>query len=323
MPQPTRRALLGTVLATPPILAHAQGEWPSRTLSWVVPFTPGGITDTNARLVAQGLSQRLGQNVIIENRPGAGGSIGTDAVARAAPDGYTMVYGTLGTLCANPVLYPAITTNATRDFAAVHGLTDTPNLLVANPDRPFRDVAGLVAHARANPEKVTFASSGIGTGTHLAAALFEYVADIRMTQVPYRGSAPALTDLVAGRTDIMFDYLISAGPHVRERRLRALAMTTAERMAVVPDIPAIAETLPGAEARSWSGIFMPARTPAPILARLAQEMAAVLRDPSVVRTLASGGSTPLMMATDAFQAFVATEMPRWRAVIERSGARAG
>ena len=323
MPHPTRRALLGTVLATPPILAHAQGEWPNRTVTWVVPFTPGGITDTNARLVAQGLSQRLGQTVIIENRPGAGGSIGTDAVARAAADGYTMVYGTLGTLCANPVLYPAITTNATRDFAAVHGLTDTPNLLVANPDRPFRDVAGLVAHARANPEKVTFASSGIGTGTHLAAALFEYVADIRMTHVPYRGSAPALTDLVAGRTDIMFDYLISAGPHVRERRLRALAMTTAERMAVVPDIPAIAETLPGAEARSWSGIFMPARTPAPILARLAQEMAAVLRDPSVVQTLASGGSTPLMLATDTFQGFVATEMPRWRAVIERSGARAG
>lgn len=319
----SRRALLGTALAAPPLLAHAQGEWPNRTISWVVPFTPGGITDTNARLVAQGLTQRLGQNVIIENRAGAGGSIGTEAVARMAPDGYTILYGTLGTLCANPVLYPSVTTDAARDFVAVHGLTDTPNLLVANPDRSFRDVAGLIAHAKANPERVTFATSGVGTGTHLSAALFEYVADIRMTQVPYRGSAPALTDLVAGRTDIMFDYLISAGPHVRDRRLRGLAMTTARRMEVAPDIPAIAETLPGAESRSWSGVFMPARTPAAITARMAREMAAVLREASVVTTLAAGGSTPLMLATDEFQGFVAGEAPRWRTVIERSGARAG
>jgi tripartite-type tricarboxylate transporter receptor subunit TctC len=308
----------------PGVRARAQA-FPTRSIAWVVPFTPGGITDTSARLVGQPMGAFLGQQVIIENRPGAGGAIGTEAVARAAPDGYTVLYGTQGTMATNPVLYRNIRYDALRDFTPVHGLTQTALLLVCNTARPWRSFAEFVAHARSKPAgEVTYASSGIGTGTHMAAELFQLAAGVRMTHVPYSGSAPALNDLVAGRTDVMFDYVVSTRAHLEGGRLRALATTGPERFAVLPEVPTVREAgLPDAETVSWSGMMAPAATPAPIVARLAEGMRAGLTDPRVVQTLTATGSVPLMMSGQGFRDFVAEDILRWRQVVERAGVTAG
>ncbi len=323
----TRRGLLAAAglaplpLLPPPALAQA---WPARSITWIVPFTPGGITDTSSRLVAQPLGQRLGQQVIIDNKPGAGGSIGTEAVARAAPDGYTILYGTQGTLAVNPVLYRNIRYDPLRDFTPLHGLTTTPLLLVANPDRPFRDIPGLIAHARAHPGDVTFATSGVGTGTHLAAELFQAETGLRLTHVPYQGSAPALNDVVAGRVDIMFDYVVSTRAYLEANRLRAIATTGAARITALPEVPAIGEFgLQKAETSSWSCILGPANLPDAVVARFAEGFAAALAEPRVVQTLEGTGSTPFMAAPAALRAHIVAEVDRWRGIVERSGARAG
>lgn len=320
-----RRRALGPALLSVCAIRDARADsWPTRSVTWIVPFTPGGITDTTSRLVGQGLAARIGQQVVIENRPGAGGSIGTEAAARSAPDGHTILYGTQGTLAVNPVLYRTIRYDPQRDLIGVHGLTWTPNLVVANPNRPFRDMRGLVAHARAHPGEVTFATSGIGTGTHLAAELFQIVTSTRMTHVPYNGSAPALNDLASGRTDIMFDYVVSARPHIEAGRLRPLAITGRERLSTLPEVPTIAEAgFPEAESGSWSGIYAPAATPAAIVARMARELGAVLSDPRVRDTLGSTGGTPLMLSGQALREHLAQEILRWREIIERAGIRLG
>ncbi len=317
------------VLAALPMLAiagHARAQtFPLRPIAWVVPFTPGGITDTSARLVAQPMGAFLGQQVIIENRPGAGGAIGTEAVARAAPDGYTVLYGTQGTMATNPVLYRNLRYDALRDFVPVHGLTQTPLLLVCNAERPWKTLAEFIAFARSKPAgEVTFATSGIGTGTHMAAELFQLAAGVKMTQVPYTGSAPALNDLVAGRTDIMFDYVVSTRAFLQGGKLRALAMTGPERFAALPDVPTMAQAgLPEAETVSWSAMMAPAATPAPVVARLAEGMRSGLSDQRVVQTLTETGSTPLMLSGEPFRRFVAEDIARWRQIVERAGVTAG
>lgn len=304
--------------------ARAQA-WPTRPIAWVVPFTPGGITDTSSRLVAQPMGAHLGQQVIIENRPGAGGAIGTEAVARAAPDGYTVLYGTQGTMATNPVLYRNIRYDALRDFVAVHGLTQTALLLVCNPARPYRSFAEFVAFARGKPAgEITFASSGIGTGTHMAAELFQLAAGVKMTHVPYSGSAPALNDLIAGRTDVMFDYVVSTRAHLEGNRLRALATTGPRRFAALPEVPTVGEAgLPAAETVSWSAMMAPAATPETVVARLAGGMQAGLSDPRVVQTLTATGSVPLMLSGQALKEFVREDIARWRNVVERAGVTAG
>lgn len=321
---PRRTALaLGAVLAAPTAL-RAQPRFPDRPISWIVPFPPGGITDTSARLVAQGLSAQLGQQVLVDNKPGAGGSIGTEAAARAAPDGHTILYGTQGTLATNPVLYKGVRYDPLRDFLPLHGLTQTPLLLVCHPSRPFRDLAGLIAAAKARPGELTFSTSGVGTGTHMAAELFMAEAGVKLTHVPYQGSAPALNDLVGGRVDLMFDYLVATRGHIEGGRLRPLVTTAAARMPALPEVPSIAEAgLPGAATESWSAILAPAGVPAPVAERLAQGLAAALSDPRVAQTLAGSGSTPLMLAGAPLQEFVTREVARWRGVVERSGASAG
>ena len=318
-----------TILAALPLLAAGRSAfaqaWPTHSIAWVVPFTPGGITDTSARLVAQPMGAYLGQQVIIENRPGAGGAIGTEAVARAAPDGHTVLYGTQGTMATNPVLYRTLRYDALRDFVPVHGLTQTALLLVCNPARPWRSFGEFVAFARSRPEgEVTYASSGIGTGTHMAAELFQLAAGVRMTHVPYNGSAPALNDLVAGRTDVMFDYVVSTRAHLEGGRLRPLATTGPQRFAALPEVPTVAEAgLPDAETVSWSAMMAPAATPAPIVARLAEGMAADLSDPRVVQALTGTGSVPLMLSGQALRDFVTEDIARWRGVVERAGVSLG
>ena len=324
----TRRTALFGSLAAPllaPVAGAARADeaWPTRPVTWIVPFTPGGITDTTSRLVAQRLATRFGQPVVVENRPGAGGSVGTEAAARATPDGHTILYGTQGTMAANPALYRTLRYDALRDFVPVHGLTSTPNLLVCNPQRPYRTVAELVAYARAHPGEVNFGSAGIGTATHLTAELFMSVTGTRMTHVPYAGSARSLNDLVAGTVDIMFDYPVSAGPFLRDGKLRGLAVTSTTRLEQLPDVPTIVEAgVPDAVAGSWSGVFVPARTPDRVVERLAEGVAAALTDPQVRQALTNSGSTPLNgMHGERFRRFVAEEVERWRSIIERAGLR--
>lgn len=319
-----RRTFGGAFLSFCAIRGARADTWPTRAITWIVPFTPGGITDTSARHVGQGLAARIGQQVIVENRPGAGGSIGTEAATRASPDGHTILYGTQGTLAVNPTLYRNIRYDPVRDLVGIHGLTNTPNLVVANPSRPFHDMRGLVAHARANPGEITFATSGIGTATHLSAELFQIVTGTRMTHVPYNGSAAALNDLAGGRTDVMFDYVVSSRPHIESGRLRALAITARQRLATMPDVPTIGEAgFPDAESGSWSGIYAPAATPPAIVARMAREFDTVLSEPRVRDTLMATGGTPLMLSGEALRTHLVEEIIRWRGIIERAGIRVG
>ena len=321
-----RRLLLGG-LALPAVLprsAPAQA-FPARPVTWVVPFAAGGVTDVPARLIAQKMTAQLGQPVVVENRPGAGGTIGTEQVSRAPPDGYTLLYGTYNTLAVAPLLFPNLRYDPERDFVPVWGIGAAANLLVCSPALPVRGVAGLVAHAKARPDRVTYASSGIGSGQHLAAELFQQVAGVRMAHVPYAGSQQALNDLSAGRVDVMFDYALSALPHAREGRMRALAVTATERLAVAPEVPTIGEAgLPGAEMTGWAGVYAPARTPQPVVERLAGAVAAAMRDPAVVEMFDRTG-TILWADKSAgdMRRALAEEIPRARELMSRSAATGG
>jgi tripartite-type tricarboxylate transporter receptor subunit TctC len=322
-----RRALLG-VLATTAVLPLAlprrsrAAAWPDRAVVWVVPFGPGGITDTMSRTVAQHMARSLGRPVLVENRAGASGIIGAESVARAAPDGYTILYGTVGTQVVQPALNPAVRYDAGRDFGPVHGLGASPNMLVVPASRPWRDLAGLVAHARRHPGALNYGSSGIGTSPHLCAVLLEQQAGIEMTHVPYANGSQAVTDLIGGRLDLLFDFPISAMPHVREGRLRALGVTDTERPAIAPEVPTMAEAgVPGVELTSWAGLFVPARTPGAVVGRLAGAAAEALRDEQVA-TFFRGTATTLWpeMGPEQLGAFVAAEAKRIRELLTRINA---
>lgn len=300
--------------------AKAQ-EYPSRAIAWVVPFTPGGITDTASRLVAKVLTENMGQSVVIENRSGAGGMIGTEYVARSAPDGYTWIYATQGTMASNPSLYKTLRYDPKKDFVPVRAMMATPTVLVVNADRPYKTVQELVDYAKKNPGKVNFGSAGPGTGTHLSAELFQAVAGIKMTHIPYKGSAPALNDLVGGAVDVMFDYPVSAGPHIRAGKLRALVMTGRSRLNSIPDVPTVAEAgFPGAEMTSWSGIMVPAGTPEPVVKRISDELGKALAHPEVQTYAETNGSTILKdVALEKFAAYLDAEMKLLADVVKRAG----
>jgi tripartite-type tricarboxylate transporter receptor subunit TctC len=237
-----RHVLLAIWLASfAPIPSASAEEFPSRPITWVVPFAPGGITDTTSRIVAEEMARTLGQSVVIDNRAGGGGAVGTEQVARARPDGYTMIYGTQGTMAANVTLRKNLSYDPLTSFLPVHLVGESPNLLVAYHGAPYNSVSEFVAYAKQNPGKVTFSSSGVGTATHLVAELFKTVTGIEMQHVPYRGSAPALNDMIAGRVDVMFDYPVSVGPHVEAGKLKVLATTAPERLRAFPDVPTMAE----------------------------------------------------------------------------------
>jgi tripartite-type tricarboxylate transporter receptor subunit TctC len=315
--------LLAAALALAAGVGRAQqAEYPVRALRLIVPFPPGGATDLSARAVAERLGQRLGQPVVVENKSGASGTIGADAAARAPADGYTLLLATVGTHAIGRSLNPDLPYDPVADFTPVILLSKTPNVLVVPSELPVTSVAELLALARAEPGALAYGSSGSGTSTHLSAALFESLAGVRLQHVPYRGSGPMLLDLMSGQVSLAFDNLSGAIGHIRSGRLRALAVTTAVRAAVLPDVPTLAEVgVQGYEASYWNAVFVPAATPAPIAERLSRELDAVLRAPETRDFFAgqgaeAGGGTPAELA-----AFLRAETAKWAEVVRISGAK--
>ncbi len=329
-PRP-RRAILAAAAAgalampRPGAAQGAAGGFPSRPLTWVVPFAPGGITDAAARIIAIPLGRNLGQAVVVENRPGAGGTIGAESILRAAADGHTLLYGSQGPMAAAPALYRTLRYDPLRDFLPVHGLGAAPNLIVSPPARPWRTLGELVAAARRTPDALTFGSTGVGTAPHLGGELLQKITGIRMTHVPYANGSQALNDLIGGRLDVIWDYPVSSLAHVREGRLRALAVTDERRVPLAPEVPTILEAgLPEAVMLAWAGLFVARGTPPEAVARLAAATRAALDDPKVVEFF-DGTATVLWpeMGTARFRDFLGSELPRIAALIERSGARPG
>jgi tripartite-type tricarboxylate transporter receptor subunit TctC len=309
--------LMGLGAAGP--AAAQTSAFPSKPLRIVVPYPPGGIGDTMARELAQALAARLGQPVLVDNRPGASLRIGAEAVAKAPPDGHTLFLGSLSAMVLNTYALKQLPYDPVKDFAPVSMFFSTPLFLVAHPSVPARDVAGLVQHARAHPGKLNYGSLGSGTSLHLTAEMFKAATGTFMVHIPYKGSAPALTDLIAGEIQLMFDAGSSSLPHVRAGKLRVLGVTSAKRVPGTPEVPAIAETVPGFEASFWFALFAPAGSPATAVERLSSEINEVLRTPALRdRYKADGvevfGSTPAELA-----ARMQADGPKWTAIQKRAG----
>jgi tripartite-type tricarboxylate transporter receptor subunit TctC len=295
--------------------------YPTRPVRLIGPYAPGGASDTVARLMGQWLSQRLGQQFVIENRPGANGNIGTEAVVRASPDGYTLLMaGAYNAI--NATLYDKLNFNFIRDIAAVAGLVRVPNVMVVHPSVPATTVSEFIAYAKANPGKISMASAGSGAASHVSGELFKMLAGVDMVHVPYRGSGPALTDLLSGQVQISFPTSVASIEYIRAGRLRALAVTTAKRSEALPDIPTVGEFLPGYEASNWFGIGAPNGTPAEIVDKLNREINAALADPKLKARLADLGNAPLALSPADFGKLIAEETEKWGKVVKFSGAKA-
>jgi tripartite-type tricarboxylate transporter receptor subunit TctC len=298
-------------------------SYPSRSVRMLLAFPPGGPTDINARLFAQKLSEQTGQPFVVENRPGAGGNIAAAEAARAAPDGYTIFYNTSAITIA-PAIYSSVQVDPVRDYAPVALAATVPLVLAVHPNVPARNLQEFVAYARANPARLNYASSGIGTITHLAAALFAAQMGLTMQHVPYKGSAPALLDVVGGQTQMMIDTISTVLPYARDNRLRPLAVAIQRRLAVLPDVPTLEEAagLPGFEMSAWQGIVVPAATPREIVARLNAELNKAVQNPDLRQRLATGGSEPLGGTSEQYAAYIKSELQRWSKVAKDAGARA-
>jgi tripartite-type tricarboxylate transporter receptor subunit TctC len=307
-------------LAVVPRIAWAQ-TYPVRPLRWIVGFPPGGGADTVARIMAPWLSERLGQQVIVENRPGASTNIAAQAVVNSPPDGYTLLFYGASTVV-NTSIFHNLPFDVKRDIAPVSGLVAYPMVLVANPSVPAKTVAELIARAEANPGKVTMASFGTGSASHLAGELFKMMAGINMVHVPYRGGAPMMTDLVGGQVEVGFDVMVTTLPHVRSGALRALGVAGKDRFDLLPDVPSIAETLPGYEARTWAGVGVPNGTPFEIIARLNREINAGLANPTIKERLTEVGTIPMIFTAAEFGSYVATESEKWAKVVKFAGIKA-
>jgi len=288
----------------------------------VVAFAPGGIADFAARSVAPRLAETLGVPVVVENRAGAGGIIGAELVAKSAPDGYTLLVTSISHTI-NPSVVKSLPYDTQRDFAPVMLIADAPNILVLHPSVPATTLAELIALAKAKPNELNYASSGIGTSTHLCGELFKTMAGVELQHVPYKGGGPAVGDLLGGQVQLMFATLPTVLEHVRAGKLRALGVTTAQRFAGAPDIPTIAEAgLPGYDVSGWSGLFAPARTPREAIDRLAGETAKILADPALRQRFVAQGAQPAVKMPDEFAAFVDAEIEKWRKVAAASGMQA-
>ena len=294
-------------------------DYPVRSVKWIVPYPPGGTTDVLARIIAQWLSEKMGQQFIVENKPGAGNNIGTEAVVTSPPDGYTM-------LLVNPAnginasLYKKLPFNFIRDIAPVAGIVRTPNVMTVTNSLPVKTVAEFIAYCKVNPGKVNMASSGSGTSVHLSGELFKYMTGCNMLHVPYKGAGPALTDLIAGQVHVFFDNLPSSAPHIKGGRIRALAVTSANREPSMPELPTVGETVPGYEATAWFGIGMPKGTPREIIEKVNAEVNRALADPKMRERMAELGGRPIPGTPEDFGKVIAAETAKWAKVVASSGA---
>jgi tripartite-type tricarboxylate transporter receptor subunit TctC len=308
--------------ALPAVSRFARAQaYPTRPVRIIVGFAPGGATDIMARLMGQSLSERLGQQFVIENRPGAASNVGTEAVVNAAPDGYTLLVVT-SVNAINASLYEKLNFNLIRDVVPVASIHREPFVMEANPSVPVKTVAEFIAHAKANPGKINMASAGIGSGNHISGELFKMMTGVNLVHVPYRGGGPALVDLLGGQVQVMFATMSSSIEYVRAGKLRALAVTTATRSPVLPDIPTVAEFVPGYESSFWTGVGAPRNTPAEIVDKLNKEMNATLADPKFKARLADLGGTALSGSPVDFGKFVADETEKWAKVVKFAGIRA-
>ncbi|WP_026354880.1 Bug family tripartite tricarboxylate transporter substrate binding protein [Massilia niastensis] len=320
------KAILKAMSATGLVLcafnAAASDAYPSKPIKWVVPFPPGGAMDAMARTLGEKLSASMKQPVVIENRPGAGGAIGSAIVAKSAPDGHTMMIVSIGH-AVNPSIYPKLQYDATRDFEPVSLVGIVPNILVAHPSVKAGNVKELVALAKAQPGKITYASAGNGTTVHLAAELFNSMAGVDIMHVPYKGSAPAVTDLMGGQVDVMFDSLSSAKPYIESGKLKALAVTTTKRSSVFPNVPTVAEAgIPGYELSGWYAVFVPGKTPKPVVDRLNGELVKALKLPDVRARFALIGAEPVGSSPEELANTLKTETARWTKIVRERNIKA-
>jgi len=315
------RTFLALALLAFASLARAD-DYPSRPIRFVVPYPAGGPLDTVARLLGQKVSESMKQPIIVDNRPGAGGNIGADFVAKSAPDGYTILMGAVATHAINPTLYSHIPYDPVADFMPITQVASTPNVLVVNPSVPAKDVREFIAYAKANPGKLNFGSGSTGSAGHLAGELFKTMAGVDMAHVPYKGAGPAMQDLVAVQIQLMFDNLASSLGQIRAGKVRALAVTTAKRTSLAPDLPTIAESgLPGFDMNTWFGVFAPAKTPQPIVDRLYTEFTHALAMPDVRQKMIDLGAEPVGSKPAEFAAYIRSEKDKYARVIKTSGAK--
>ncbi|RXN91654.1 Bug family tripartite tricarboxylate transporter substrate binding protein [Achromobacter aloeverae] len=314
----TAAAAITAMTAMAPV--HAATAWPARPITLVVPFPPGGTTDLLARLVAREAGTRLGQGMVVENRPGAGGGIGAAAVARAAPDGYTLLMGTVGTQATNQFLYANVHYDPARDFAPVTLVANSPNVLMVNSKLGIASVAALIERARAQPGVLNFASTSLGGTPHLSGELFDSMAKVDIRHVPYSGSAPAMTALLGGQVQLMYDNLPSAISQIRSGSVRALGVTTRDRVPMLPDVPTVAEAgLPGYEVNSWFGLLAPAGTPDAVVQRLQAVVADAMRTPEIRRQVEALGAVPVANTPAEYAAVIRQDTAKWRKIIQDAG----
>ncbi len=318
----SRRAAIGLIALSISIVASIGSasalDYPTRPVRFVVGYPPGGATDILARLIGQRLSEKLGQQFVIENKPGAGNNIGTESVVNAEPDGYTVLLVNPANFI-NTSLYANLKFNFPTDIAPVASFNRVPNVMTVSKDVQAKNVAEFIAYCKANPGKVNMASSGNGTSVHLSGEMFMAMTGVKMQHVPYRGAAPAITDMLGGQTQVIFDNMPSIIQHIRSGALRALAVTTAERSAQLPDTPTVAETVPGYEASALFGMGAPKKTPPEIIAKLNQEINAVLAEPEMKKRLVDLGGDPLISTPEAFGAMIVAETAKWKKVVEGAG----
>ena len=316
------RAIIGALAVVAALGAPAGAQsWPSKQVNFIVPFSAGGTTDLFGRLLANHMQQKFGKPFIVENRAGAGGNLGAAAVAKAAPDGYTFLVGTVSTHAINPFLYSKLPYDTVKDFQPVSLIARLPNILVVHPSLPANNVAELIAHLKANPDKLSYGSSGAGTSIHLAAELFKIKTGTTMTHVPFRSSGDIMNNLTGGHINLAFDNITLAWPQVKAGRLRALAVSSTARSEIAPDVPTVAETIPGFDATSWHGVFAPAGTPKPIVDAMAAEMKRILELPDVKEKLFEIGAIAAPMTPEEFAKFIDTERAKWAEVVKASGAK--
>ena len=320
-----RRSFVAAALAGAALPAHAQNAapWPSKPIKLVVPYAPGGTTDVVARVVAEYLGQRLGQNIIVDNKPGKGAMVGTALVAKAPPDGYTLLMSVISGLSISPTLYGGGDFDPMADFIHVSIASTNPSVLVVNPNFGPKTFKEYVEYAKANPGKVSYATSGAGSSNHLLGVRLEQVISAGLVHVPYRGAGPAMVDTIAGNVPSMFDSLPSAAPHIKGGKVRALAVSGEERSPAFPDLPTMKESgFPDLISYSWFGISVPAKTPQPIVERLATEMQAVLKEPAVIKRWEEIGASASTMTPAEVTKFIQSEIDKWVPVVKASGAKA-